>query len=93
MEHEEHERHERHHEDHEHHHRIIVYYVDGEKQETKEPERTAIEIMKAAGIDPATHYLVRLPDRKSYKDDPDEGIHLHEDEKFIVISTQPTPVG
>ena len=73
---------------------IITYTVDGEKQTTTEHELTPVQILQNAGIDPATHYLVQLEGehRASYKDEPSKKIHMHDDMKFIAVSTGPTPV-
>ena len=47
-----------------------------------------------AGIDPATHYLVQIVGhtQKSYKDTPNEPIHMHEHMKFVSVFTGCTPV-
>lgn len=72
----------------------FTYFVDDEQQTTTEHVLTPVQILQAAGIDPGTHYLVQLQGQHqvSYKDKPDEQIHMHEHMKFISISTGPTPV-
>lgn len=75
----------------------IHYTLDDEPQITHHRTMTPVEIMKSAKphpIDPATHYLVQLEGHHqvSYKDKPDEPIHMHEHAKFITVSTGPTPV-
>jgi hypothetical protein len=72
----------------------IELVVDGENFETAAHELTARQILELAGIDPATHYLVRIQGRHQipYKDDPDTEIRLHEGIEFISVSTGPTPV-
>ncbi len=69
------------------------YSVDEEKQETTEHELTPATILKNAGIDPATHYLMQIEGnhRISYQDQPDTVIHMHQHMRFISISTAPTP--
>jgi hypothetical protein len=76
-------------------HRRIRFFVDGEEYLTRHAETTPNMIIKDfAGLDPATHYLVKISrdGQKSYKDDGDKPIRIHEDERFQVISTGPTPV-
>lgn len=70
------------------------YTVDGEAHSTTEHVLTPTQILQAAGIDPATHYLVEIVGntQKSYQDKPNEAIHMHEHMKFISVATGPTPV-
>jgi hypothetical protein len=70
------------------------YTVDGEAQTTDEHTLTPTQILQAAGIDPVTHYLVEIVGntQKSYQNDPNEAIRMHEHMKFISIATGPTPV-
>ncbi len=70
------------------------YTVDDETQTTTEHELTPVQIMQTAGIDPASHYLVQIEGnhRKSYQDNPNEPIHMHQHMRFVSISTEPTPV-
>ena len=72
----------------------IDYTVDDEPQSTTSKILTPRQILSDAGIDPATHYLVELQGQHqvSYKDTPDVEIKMHENQKFISISTGPTPV-
>ena len=72
----------------------ITYTVDGEKQTTSERELTPVQILSNAGIDAATHYLVQIEGQHkiSYQDNPQTEIHMHEQMKFISVSTGPTPV-
>jgi hypothetical protein len=77
--------------------KVIHYTVDDEPQATTHRILTPVQIMERAKptpIDPATHYLVQLEGhhKVSYKDKPDEPIHMHEQAKFIAVSTGPTPV-
>jgi hypothetical protein len=79
------------------HTHVIHYTLDDEPQETTEKVLTPRQIMenaKPAPIDPNTHYLVQIEGHHqvSYKDKPDEPIHLHERMRFVSISTGPTPV-
>jgi hypothetical protein len=70
------------------------FEVDGEPIETTEKTLTANQIMGLAGVDPTSHYLVELHGREqdSYQGRAEEPIHIHEKEKFITVSTGPTPV-
>lgn len=70
------------------------YTVDDESQSTTELALTPVQILEQAGIDPANHYLIEIrgDTQKSYEDEPDTEIHMHEKMKFISVSTGPTPV-
>jgi len=73
----------------------IHFTVDGEPYETRERELTPNEILKRfAHKDPATHYLVQIQGRErvSFQGKGDEPIKMHNEMKFQVISTGPTPV-
>jgi hypothetical protein len=80
--------------DHRHHHeRVIVYFVDDERQETKAHHLTPTQILEHAGIDPKSHYLKEIaPCQVSFQGKPNEEIEMVEGMKFIAISTCPTPV-
>lgn len=70
------------------------YTVDDESQSTELHQMTPVQILTNAGIDPASHYLVQIEghNKVSYKDKPNEIIHMHQHMKFISVSTGPTPV-
>lgn len=73
----------------------IHYTVDSEPEETTRHKMTAYEIMKNAGVDPETHYLIRLKrdhEKESYNDNPQQPIHLHNCMEFITASLGPTRV-
>jgi len=77
------------------HPHVIHYLVDDDEQKTTHHKLTPAEIIKKAGVDPTTHYLVRLfgiNQQESYRDDPDKVIHMHTRMKFITCSLEPTPV-
>ncbi len=78
----------------EEHGHTFHYTVDGEPQSTTRHTMTPVEILQAAGIDTANHYLVEIIGKapKSYQDDPNAVIHMHENMKFISVATGPTPV-
>lgn len=73
---------------------VIEYKVDDEPQTTTGRVLTPTQILQNARIDPNSHYLVQLEGKHqiSYKDDPNEEIHMHEGMTFISVSTAPTPV-
>jgi hypothetical protein len=73
---------------------VFDYTVDDEPQSTTEHTLTPTEILRNAGIDPATHYLVQIVGhtQKSYKETPSEPIHMHEHMKFVSVFTGSTPV-
>jgi hypothetical protein len=78
----------------ENHGPVFDYTVDGEPQSTSEHTLSPLQILRAAGINPASHYLVELKgdNQVSYEKDPNTSIHIHEHQKFISISNGPTPV-
>jgi len=75
-------------------HPVFSYTVDGEAQTTTEHVMTPTTIMIKAGADPNTHYLVQMmgTNKKSYKDNPNEEIHMHNHMVFFTNDVGPTPV-
>jgi len=74
---------------------VIEYTVDDECQSTTKRILTPTEILGNAKVDPSTHYLVQIiggKERVSYKDKPNEPIHMHEHMKFVSVRVGPTPV-
>ncbi|WP_217178956.1 hypothetical protein [Streptomyces sp. AC495_CC817] len=70
----------------------VTVTVDGEPVEV--PKRTTPNaVLGLAGIDAATHYLVRITGRHqhSFADRGEEEITVHERETFVSVSTGPTP--
>lgn len=76
------------------HHTPVVITVDGESVTVDGHEQTPNRVLRAAGIDPVTHYLVKIDGRHqtSYKDQGDVEIKVHEHEKFVSVFSGPTPV-
>lgn len=72
----------------------ITFTVDDEELTTEDRTLTPIEIMTLAGVDPATHYLVEIKGRQQtpYKDNPNEEIKVHPNQKFVTVSIKSTPV-
>lgn len=70
------------------------FTVDDESFSTHEHTLTPIQILEIAGLDPATHYLVQIHGNHqvSYKDKPNEPIHMHQHAKFVSVFTGETPV-
>lgn len=70
------------------------FTVDDETFSTQEHVLTPVQILQLAGIDPATHYLVEIHGnhQESYKDRPNESIHMHQHAKFVSIFTGETTV-
>lgn len=68
--------------------------VDGDELSIAEHELTPRQIMKRAGIDPDTHYLVELrgDQQVSLQATPDDPIHIHEKLKLISVYSGPKPV-
>ena len=72
----------------------IHYTVGDEPQTTEERELTPVQIMTKAGINPDENYLVEIRGRErfSYKDKPNDPIHMHEGQQFVVVFVGPVPV-
>ncbi|MBZ0317913.1 MAG: hypothetical protein K8L91_15940 [Anaerolineae bacterium] len=70
------------------------FTVDDEPFSTNEHTLTPTQILQIAGIDPTVHYLVEIHghNQESYKDKPNEPIHMHQHAKFVSVFTGPTPV-
>ena len=70
------------------------YTIDGEPESTTAHDLTPTQILQAAGLDPATHYLVQIEGnhQQSYQTEPNVEIHMHEHAKFISVFAGPTPV-
>ena len=73
---------------------VIHYTVADEPQTTTEHTLTPHQIMSNAGINPDENYLVEIRGRErvSFKDKPNEPIHMHEGQKFVVVFVGPVPV-
>lgn len=74
--------------------RTVTIVLD-RKQLTGVPEHTTPDaILGLGGIDPATHYLVRVEGRhqESFQGKGAEPITVHEGETFVSVSCGPTPV-
>jgi hypothetical protein len=68
--------------------------IDGRPLTLDDPTRTPNEILTLVGLDPTTHYLVRIEGRHqhSFEGRGDEQIRVHPGERFVSVSTGPTPV-
>lgn len=76
------------------HDHTITYEVNGESESTTEKVLTPVQIIKNAGLDPESNYLIEIKGNQqiSYKDNPNEEIKMHNNMKFITNYTGPTPV-
>ncbi|MGW2911287.1 hypothetical protein ACWC9X_12655 [Streptomyces asoensis] len=74
-------------------HKTVTIVVDEEPVSGVPQHTTPNAILRLAGIDPATHYLVRVNGRhrESFKDQGDKDITVHERETFVSVFTGPTP--
>jgi hypothetical protein len=73
----------------------IRFTVDGEPYKTERREMAPDEIIREfGGKDPATNYLVQIEGnhKVSYQGKGSVPIKLHNNMKFQIISTGPTPV-
>jgi hypothetical protein len=73
-------------------HETATVTVDGEPVEVPK-HTTPNAVLRLAGIDAATHYLVRITGRHqhSFAGRGEEEITVHERETFVSVSTGPTP--
>ena len=69
------------------------YTVDDEPFTTDKHDMTPREILTIAKYDPSKFYLIQIEGdhEVSYKDKPDEVIHMHDHMKFITAKLGPTP--
>ncbi|MGW1713856.1 hypothetical protein [Streptomyces sp. NPDC002156] len=74
-------------------HKTVTVIVDEELVSGVPRHTTPNAILQLAGIDPTTHYLVRVKGRhrESFKDQGDQEITVHERETFVSVFTGPTP--
>ncbi len=72
----------------------IEFTVDGETYSSEERELTAGNILRLAGKDLATHYLVEIRGQRERQEygDPDQTVKVHPGSKFVTVFTGPTPV-
>ena len=73
-------------------HKTVTYYVNGEKQATKQDKLTVREILTAAGFTPVTDYQLTRDEGHHVYRDYDEEVPLREDERFTATFIGPTPV-
>ena len=74
----------------EHRHHEIEYFVNGERQETKERKLRALTILERAGLTPPADYrLERDHDHKKYKSN--EEVEIHDKERFTATYIGPVP--
>ncbi|MDL2077655.1 hypothetical protein ACFU5D_25565 [Streptomyces anthocyanicus] len=73
--------------------KTVTVTVDNEPVTGVPRSTTPNEILRLAEIDPATHYLVKITGRhqESFEGRGEETITVHEREKFVSLSTGPTP--
>ncbi|MGV9272299.1 hypothetical protein [Streptomyces griseosporeus] len=73
--------------------RAVTITVDKEPVTGVPRHTTPNEILRLAGIDPTSHYLVKITGRHqdSFEGRGEESITVHDHEKFVSLSTGPTP--
>ncbi len=70
----------------------IEYTVDDEPQSTTDHTMTAEQILRRAGLDPATRYLIRIDGKNQKKLEMSDPVHMHEKMKFVTAFVGPVPV-
>jgi len=77
-------------------HHTFHIKVDGEVEPSRDDTLTPREIMRRVGVDPERHYLKSLKmnghPEESYRDRPDDSIHLRQNQEFTTVAMSPTPV-
>lgn len=70
------------------------FTVDGESFSTTDHTLSPNQILQIAGIDPTNYYLVEIRGNHqvSYKDNPNEVIHINQHDKFVSVFMGQTPV-
>ncbi len=70
------------------------YTVDGKPQETASRKLTPVQLLDHAGVDPRTHYLVRLdgPHCRSYRFEPEVEIHVNDGDEFVSAPIEPRAI-
>lgn len=73
--------------------RTITIMIDGDAIEIPDKDTTANELLRAAGLDPLTHYLIRVRGKKreSFEGQGGDPLKVRRDETFISLFTGPTP--
>jgi hypothetical protein len=77
------------------HQHPVTIDIDTEDVVAPSQTQTSRQLLPLVGKSVETDYLVWIKgkrDRISFKDKPDEPIHLHQGMKFITVSLGPTPV-
>ncbi len=72
----------------------ITIYVDDEPHVTREKTLTPVQILAFENLTSPLHYLVQIVgnEEKSFKDQPDTPLHIHENMRFSSVYTGQTPV-
>lgn len=73
-------------------HHEITYFVNGEKETTRESELTVKRILENAGFTPATDYTLASENPpRDFDSRYDEHVRIHENERFQAKFKGPTP--
>ena len=77
--------------DQEQQHKMITYFVNGERLTTHKEELTVREILSDAGFTPVEQYRLTRDRGDHAYTDYDRKVELHEDERFTATYLGPTP--
>jgi hypothetical protein len=69
----------------------IVYFVNGEREESDERELSVQEILSRAGFTPTDEWTLSRDSDGYVFQSQDELVRLHEDERFTATRNGPTP--
>lgn len=69
----------------------LTYFVNGERQESDNKERTVHGILQNAGFDPPKDYRLTRDEGNHVYEDYETEVNLHEGERFTATYVGPTP--
>ncbi|MEX6428425.1 MULTISPECIES: hypothetical protein [Ferrimicrobium] len=76
----------------ERHNKTITYWVNGERESTKQEVLTVGTILSDAEFTPITDYTLRSENpKRDYDSNYDEEVELHDEQRFEVLYKGPTP--
>jgi phenylalanyl-tRNA synthetase beta subunit len=70
---------------------LITYFVNGEREQTREHKRTVRAILLDAGFTPVENYQLERDEGHHLFPTYDEEVPIHQDERFTALYTGPTP--
>lgn len=72
-------------------HKALTYFVNGERQTTRDDDLAVRQVLTAAGFTPVEQYRLTRDAGNHVYTNYDETIEVHEDERFTATYIGPTP--